>query len=135
MFQLFLRLCSACSVGVLEVDSFGFCKDSTSFSFFSFSFSLSLVGKSKAEPDPGVLGVLDCPKDAKAPVPNPKAEEAPTPGDLADEGEAELNGFDLLCGVDSPNLRPENDRDPSALFPSLPSRSRVGSESLSLLLK
>lgn len=132
MFQLFLRLCSACSLAGPALASFCFCEASTSLSFLSFSFSL--LDKSKVALDPGVFGVLDWPNDAKAPVPSPKAPEAPTPGDFAEEGEAALKGFDLPCDEESPNLRPANPRGESVLPPSLVSRSLVGNESLSLLL-
>lgn len=67
-------------------------------------------------------------------MPKANADDAPTPGDLADEGEAALKGFVLPCDEVSPNLRPENVRGDSTLLPSLPSRSLVGSESLSLVL-
>ncbi len=60
----------------------------------SFSF-LSRGAKSKPDPVPGVLGVFADPKEAKAPLPKPNAEEAPAEGDLATDGERALKGFDF----------------------------------------
>jgi hypothetical protein len=56
---------------------------------------LSLEENSKPAPAPGVFGVLIEPKDAKAPVPSPKADDAPDAGDFATEGDGALNGFDF----------------------------------------
>ena len=90
---------------------------------------LSLVEKSKPAPALGVFGVLACPKDANAPLPNPKADEAPTLGDLAVAGEAALKGFDFPCADRGPNALGE-----SSLPLLFVSRSRVGNEILSLVL-
>lgn len=62
---------------------------SGSFSFFSRGV------KSKPVPVPGVFGVFAEPKDAKAPLPRPKADDAPTEGDLATDGDKALKGFVL----------------------------------------
>lgn len=112
------------------VDSFSALAVSISFSL-SF-FSLSRVEKSNPEPVPGVLGVFAWPNEAKAPVPSPKADDPPEviPGDFAEAGEAALNGFDLPCDDLAPKARGE-----SVLPPSFASRSLLGSEILSLLLK
>lgn len=105
--------------------------DSTS---FSFSFlSLSRMEKSNPVPPLGVFGVFADPNEAKAPVPSPKADEAPTPGDLIEAGEAALNGCAL--DVESPNRLLENGRDESALDVSLASMSRVDRVGLSLVLE
>lgn len=62
----------------------------------------------KSRAPPGVLGVLDVPKEAKAPDPRPNALDAPAAGEeiVADDGVARLKGFLLLCDELSPCLRP-----------------------------
>ena len=54
----------------------------------------------RSRPEPGVFGVLaEDPKEAKAPDPSPKAEEAPLVGDVSlvvDKGVMLFNGLDLL---------------------------------------
>lgn len=102
--------------------------DAASFSFFS------RLGKSNPAPLPGVLGVLVEPKDAKAPVPRPKADEAFAEGDFVVEGEMALNGFVFPPWDEvSPNLRLVYDRGESTLLPSFPSWSFIDSESLLVL--
>ena len=88
--------------GLTSVPSLSF---EASFSRFSVA-ELELL-KSKAVP--GVLGVLpDEPNDAKAPDPNPKADEAPVVGEatlVVVTGAMPLNGFDLLLKDPSPPKR------------------------------
>ena len=66
---------------------------------FPVSFSWVVFEDVFSEPVPGVFGTLeDDPKDAKAPDPRPKAEDAPTVGeDMTDVviGVKALNGFAL----------------------------------------
>jgi hypothetical protein len=51
----------------------------------------------KSSAVPGVFGVFEEPKDANAPVPKPKALDAPVVGDAIDDVAAgELKGFLLL---------------------------------------
>lgn len=66
----------------------------------------TMLPKSRAPP--GVLGVFDAPKEAKAPDPRPNALDAPAAGEEmeADEGVARLKGFLLLCDELSPCLLP-----------------------------
>ena len=63
----------------------------------------------KSRDVPGVLGVLpEDPKEAKAPEPRPKAEEAPLVGDATPEvvrGVMPLNGLPLLLKEPSPPKR------------------------------
>ena len=68
----------------------------------SFSVLLFEV-KSNACPLPGVLGVFD-PKDAKAPDPRLKAEEA-AEGEFVEGVDKVLKGLDLPCEELSPNRR------------------------------
>lgn len=56
--------------------------------------------KSKAAP--GVFGVFAEPKEANAPLPKPKAEEAPADGDFVADGDRAENGLDLFCEEESP---------------------------------
>lgn len=95
------------------------------------SFSvLVFEPKSKPEPLPGVLGVFaEDPKEAKAPDPRPKAEEA-AEGEPVEGVERLLKGLDLPCEEVSPNLRLVYDRGES----TLPSFSGPLIESESLLL-
>lgn len=104
-----------------------FCVSSFSGSFFSRPALL----KSKAVP--GVFGVLlALPKLAKAPLPSPKADDAPEPvGEataVAEDAGAALNGLDLVERL--PNRLPELVSPASRL--SL--RSVLFMERLSLLL-
>lgn len=73
-------------------------------------FSLTEVADPVAEPKsrdvPGVFGVFaEDPKDAKAPEPRPKADEAPELGEetLVDNGEIALKGLDRPWEGVSPN--------------------------------
>ena len=63
----------------------------------------------KSSAVPGVLGVLTAdPKEANAPVPKPKAEEAPAVGEATPvvvNGETALKGLDLPCEDESPPKR------------------------------
>lgn len=84
-----------------------------------FSFALSFCRFSpvafaevpllKSSDVPGVLGVLaEDPKEAKAPEPSPKAEEAPDVGDatlVVVKGAIPLNGLVLLLKEPSPPKR------------------------------
>lgn len=85
-------------------------------SFVMKSFSLfSAAGDGEAKELPksrdaaGVFGVFaDDPKDANAPDPSPKAEEAPEVGEVmlgADKGAIELKGLDLPLDELSPPKR------------------------------
>jgi hypothetical protein len=58
----------------------------------------------KSSAPPGVFGVLEDPKDAKAPDPKPKALAAPAVGEARElvEGLIALKGFLLLCEDESP---------------------------------
>ncbi len=72
-----------------------------SFSFSRFSpVAVEGVELAKSSEVPGVLGVFaEDPKDAKAPDPRPKADEAPLVGEAAFvvvKGAIPLNGLDLL---------------------------------------
>ena len=131
MFQTFFKLWSACSPcnggDAFFPEPDGTDSVSGSLSFFSLSFT----GKSKPEPVPGVLGVLACPKDAKAPVPKPNAGDPPGAilGDFAEAGDELLKGFDLPCDDLGPKVLGE-----SVLPLSRVLRSLVGSEILSLVL-
>lgn len=62
----------------------------------------------KSRAPPGVFGVFDAPKDAKAPEPRPNALDAPAAGEemVVEDGVARLKGFLLLCDELSPCLRP-----------------------------
>ncbi len=70
---------------------------------FSFTAASALVSfsplsrpfSSKPPTAPGVFGVLTDPKEANAPDPKPKAEDAPAEGELVARGEMALKGFDL----------------------------------------
>jgi len=55
---------------------------------------------------PGVFGALEFPNEANAPVPKPKALDAPAVGDERDvpEGDMALKGFFVLCDEVSPCL-------------------------------
>lgn len=67
-----------------------------------------VTAEPKSTDVPGVFGVLaEDPKDAKAPEPRPKADEAPELGEgtLVDSGDIPLNGFDLPCEELSPPNR------------------------------
>lgn len=69
-------------------------------SSFSCPSPLDAGAPPRSRLDPGVLGVLaDEPKDAKAPDPSPKAEEAPLVGDatlVVVRGATLVNGLVLL---------------------------------------
>ena len=80
-----------------DADSVGVASTRSLSLSFSFSFSF-LFEKSNAVPVPvpGVLGVLAEPKEAKAPEPRPKADDAPPDGDLVVEGDSAPKGFVLL---------------------------------------
>lgn len=101
--------------------------------FVSFS-PLSRPFRSKPPAAPGVFGVLTDPKEANAPDPKPKAEDAPAEGELVASGEMVLKGFDLPWEEVSPNRRllPKF-RGGSVLLPSLLS-PLIDSESLPVLL-
>lgn len=100
---------------------------------FSFALSFSRfspvvfveVPLLKSSDVPGVLGVLaEDPKEAKAPEPSPKAEEAPDVGDatlVVVKGAIPLNGLDLLLKDPSPPKRFAGwyGREDSVLFFSL----------------
>ena len=86
------------------------CLETRSFVCFSavgvFEGAPIILPKSRAPP--GVLGVFDAPKEAKAPDPRPKALDAPAAGEemVVDDGVVRLKGFLLLCDEPSPCLRP-----------------------------
>lgn len=88
---------------------------------------------------PGVLGVLaEDPKDANAPEPSPKAEDAPFVGEatfVVVKGEIPLNGLGLpLAELSAPNrLVDEYVRGVSILLVSLPLLVELDVESESLL--
>jgi hypothetical protein len=76
----------------------------------------------KSNAVPGVFGVLVAgPNDAKAPVPRPKADDAPVVGEemlFVVKGETLLNGFERPpCELSAPPKRfePENMRDEEGL--------------------
>lgn len=108
-----------CSVGVLDDllgsdDCEGFGLIAASPPALEFSFTLfSLMGAGfelpKSSAVPGVLGVFpEDPNDAKAPEPNPKAEDAPLVGEatlVVVKGAMPLKGFDLLLKEPSPPNR------------------------------
>ena len=75
---------------------------------FSLRSAAGVVVGPKSSAVPGVLGVLTAePKEANAPVPRPKAEEAPAVGEATPvvvNGEMALKGLDLPCD-DSPPKR------------------------------
>lgn len=78
-----------------------------SFSFSRFSpAAVEGVELAKSRAVPGVLGVFaEDPKDAKAPDPRPKADEAPLVGEAAFvvvKGAMPLNGLDLPLRDPSP---------------------------------
>lgn len=78
-----------------------------SFSFSRFSAAaVEVMELPKSRDVPGVLGVFaEDPKDAKAPDPRPKADEAPLVGEAAFvvvRGAIPLNGLDLLLKDPSP---------------------------------
>lgn len=89
-----------------------------SFSRSPFTTPPGLVG---SFPVPGVLGVFaDRPKDAKAPEPRPKAEEAPGVGEatlvVVVKGGMPLSGGLPPAALSPPSrLEDENVRDPSGL--------------------
>lgn len=91
--------------GLISVPPFSF---ALSFSRFS-PVAVADVPLLKSSDVLGVLGVLaEDPKDAKAPEPSPKAEEAPDVGDAAFvvvKGAIPLNGLDLLLKDPSPPKR------------------------------
>lgn len=63
----------------------------------------------KSSAVPGVLGVLDAPKEANAPDPRPNALDAAAAAageEVVADGVARLKGFLLLCDELSPCLRP-----------------------------
>ena len=80
---------------------------------FSHSFSLLSAAGVTLGPNssavPGVFGVFTAePKEANAPVPRPKAEEAPVVGEampVVVDGEMALKGLDLPCEDESPPNR------------------------------
>lgn len=84
--------------------------EARSFAGFStvgvFAGTPVIFPKSKAPP--GVFGVFDAPKEAKAPDPRPNALDAPAAGEeiVVDAGVARLKGFLLLCDELSPCLLP-----------------------------
>ena len=91
-----------------DVEGFVLTSDpALSFSFSCFS-PAAVVGVElpKSRDVPGVLGVFaEEPKDAKAPDPRPKADEAPLIGEAAFvvvKGAMPLNGLDLLLKDPSP---------------------------------
>ena len=78
-----------------------------SFSFSRFSpTAVEGVELANSREAPGVLGVFaEDPKDAKAPEPRPKADDAPLVGDVVFEvvkGAMPLNGLDLVLKGPSP---------------------------------
>lgn len=97
-----------------------------SFSRFSPAAKVLFVLLPKSSDAPGVLGVLaEDPKDANAPDPSPKAEDAPFVGEatfVVVKGEMPLNGFGLpLEELSPPNLlADEYARGGSGLLTSLP---------------
>ena len=63
------------------------------------------VALAKARPVPGDLGALEGPKEAKAPVPSPNADDAPELGGFPPEGVTglkALKGLLLPCDEPSP---------------------------------
>ena len=107
-------------------------------------FSLAEADEATADPKSidvlGVLGVFtEEPKDAKAPEPRPKAEEAPELGEdmFVDSGEIALNGFDLPWEGLSPPKRlvDEKARGESILLLLLTSEVFVEMEGLLVLPK
>lgn len=89
-----------------DVETFGLLSAS---SFSRFSPGVEGTGLPSSREVPGVFGVLaEDPKDANAPDPSPKAEEAPVVGEatvVADKGEMPLKGLDLpLAEPSPPNL-------------------------------
>lgn len=104
--------CSKAVVDVLlfkdNVDGFDLTADpALSFSFSSFSLAaVEGVELPNSRDVPGVLGVFaEDPKDAKAPDPRPKAEEAPLVGEavlVVVKGAIPLNGLGLLLKDPSP---------------------------------
>lgn len=80
-----------------------------SFSLFSAAGDGDTRELPKSSDVAGVFGVLaDDPKDANAPDPSPKAEEAPEVGEamvVVDEGAIELSGLDLPLDELSPPKR------------------------------
>ena len=81
-----------------------------SFSFSRFSLAaVEDVELAKSREVPGVLGVFaEDPKEAKAPDPRPKAEEAPLVGEatlVVVKGAMPLNGLDLL--LKDPSVTPK----------------------------
>lgn len=110
-----LRECSKVVVDDLlfkdDVEGFVLKSDpalSLSFSRFSLA-AFEGVELPKSRDVPGVLGVFaEDPKDAKAPDPRPKADEAPLVGEAAFvvvKGAMPLNGLDLL--LKDPSLPPK----------------------------
>ncbi len=109
-----------CSVGILDdllgrEDCEGFdlmsapsLEREDSFVFFSLA-AVEEEELPKSRPVPGVLGVFpEDPKDAKAPDPRPKAEEAPLVGEatlVVVNGVIPLNGLLLLLKDPSPPNR------------------------------
>ena len=98
-----------CSEGAVDdfllsdiVEDIGLTTDpALSFSFSRFSpAAVTRVGLAKSREVPGVLGVFaDDPKDAKAPDPRPKADDAPLVGEatfVVVNGVMLLNGLGLL---------------------------------------
>ena len=111
-----LRRCSEVVLDDLlpkdDADTFGLtsgpgCSFDTSFS--RFSPDVEGAGLPRSSELPGVLGVLaEDPKDANAPDPSPKAEDAPVVGEatvVVVNGEMPLNGLDFpLAEPSPPNL-------------------------------
>lgn len=97
-----LRVCTEASFDVLlEIeDSVALDLSSPSLYVSLSRFSAAGAEFPKSTDVPGVRGVLvDDPKDAKAPEPRPKADEAPLVGEatfVVVKGAMLLSGFDLL---------------------------------------
>lgn len=89
----------------MEVFDLDFCFSVAASAAVSFSpFSLPLMSRLPAAP--GVLGVFAEPKEANAPEPRPKAEEALAEGEFVlASGEMALKGLDFPC-EESPRRRP-----------------------------
>ena len=98
---------------------------SPSFSRFSLLVAVGVLEMPKSRDVPGVLGVFVVdPKDAKAPEPRPKAEDAPVVGvdaPVVVKGEIPFNGFALSPALPSVPKRfvAEYVRDESGLALSL----------------
>lgn len=88
----------------VEVLDFDFAFSLAASAAVSFS-PLSRPFRSNPPAAPGVLGVLADPKEANAPDPRPKAEDAPAEGEFVVSGEIALKGFDFPWEDESPNRR------------------------------